>query len=230
MRKTLTVLLIAGTAMACRGRSSSVQRTQQQYDVVQEGQASGATGTINAPGDVRPPVATQTNVDTTTNFTLPGATASNGAAPGSVATTLPPAGMTAGLPGAAPAMPATPAPVSHSTARIQASTQQTAPSAQPATQPPAMTSASVPRQDTHRTNPPNKTDTTTQTTDTTATSTQAPPPTDTTATTDTTAKTDTTATTKPKEDKPKDEPKSPPTQTDTQAPPPPTQTDTVGGQ
>src|SRR5436309_14016611 len=104
--KTLMILLAISVA-ACGGRSRTMQRTQQQYDVVQEGQASGATSTINAPGEARPPTATQTAVDTTTNFTLPGATASNAAtqAPASVATTLPPARTTAGLPGVPRAPP-----------------------------------------------------------------------------------------------------------------------------
>jgi hypothetical protein len=77
MKKTLIYLAMAALLAGCRGGSSgSLQRKDQQnYDVVQEGQASGVTSTINAPGEaVPPPVAmTGTNADTTSNFTLPGA-------------------------------------------------------------------------------------------------------------------------------------------------------------
>ena len=53
------------------GRSGKMQRDQKQYQVVQEGSASGVTSTINGPGETAPPL-TNTNADTTTNFTLPG--------------------------------------------------------------------------------------------------------------------------------------------------------------
>jgi hypothetical protein len=59
------VVLIAGCS-----RSGKMQRGQQQYQTVQEGSASGVTSTINGPGETPAPV-TDTNADTTTNFTLP---------------------------------------------------------------------------------------------------------------------------------------------------------------
>jgi hypothetical protein len=71
MRNAMALVLIAAAALACRGRTAPAQRTQQQYDVVQEGQTTSATSTIDAPGEVRPPIATATNTDTTGSFTLP---------------------------------------------------------------------------------------------------------------------------------------------------------------
>lgn len=50
-------------------RQKDMQRGQPQYDVVEEGQTTGASSTINAPGEMPPP--STTTVDTTTNFTLP---------------------------------------------------------------------------------------------------------------------------------------------------------------
>jgi hypothetical protein len=91
MKKLTLVLLVAAAALACRGRSAPAQRTQQQYDVVQEGQSTSATSTIEAPGEVRPPIATATNTDTTGSFTLP-----TPAAP--VVTTTPPPRPTARRP------------------------------------------------------------------------------------------------------------------------------------
>jgi hypothetical protein len=66
------VLMIAAVMamMACHGNDKAV-RKDQQYDVVQEGQATGVTSTINAPGET-PPVTTATltgtGTDTTTAF------------------------------------------------------------------------------------------------------------------------------------------------------------------
>jgi hypothetical protein len=83
-------------AAASCGRSGKMQRDQQQYDVVQEGSATGVTSTINAPGENPPPPMTSstitgTNVDTTTAFTLPGTatTATTTQQPGTVAGTFP---------------------------------------------------------------------------------------------------------------------------------------------
>jgi hypothetical protein len=76
MKKTLIYLALALLpAIGCRGgKDESLQRQQQQYDTVQEGQTSSATSTIVAPGETAPPVAgmTNTNADTTTAFALPG--------------------------------------------------------------------------------------------------------------------------------------------------------------
>jgi len=91
--KTFLILVLAAMAVAC-GRNSSVQRSeQQQYDVVQEGSANGVTSTINSPGETAAPLTsstiTETNVDTTTNFTLPNtATTTSTEQPGTVASTL----------------------------------------------------------------------------------------------------------------------------------------------
>jgi len=69
IRKIPTLAALALVVFGC-SRSTKVERGQQQYDVVQEGSASGVTSTINGPGETKAPV-TDTNVDTTTNFTIP---------------------------------------------------------------------------------------------------------------------------------------------------------------
>jgi hypothetical protein len=68
-RKIPTLAALALLVFGC-SRSGKMQRDQKQYDVVQEGSASGVTSTINAPGETKPPV-TDTNADTTTAFTIP---------------------------------------------------------------------------------------------------------------------------------------------------------------
>jgi hypothetical protein len=87
------VLLMAAVlaALACHGSDNKAVRKDQQYDVVQEGDASGASSTINAPGEA-PPVAgaplTGTGADTTTNFnSTPGMMSSAGAPAGTLAGT-----------------------------------------------------------------------------------------------------------------------------------------------
>lgn len=69
-RKTLPILL-AIAVVACGGRDKGMKRGQQQYDVVEEGAASGVSSTINPLNEPAPPLATNTAIDTTTNFTLP---------------------------------------------------------------------------------------------------------------------------------------------------------------
>jgi len=69
IRKIPTLAALALLVFGC-SRSGKMQRDQKQYDVVQEGSASGVTSTINAPGETKPPL-TDTNVDTTTAFTIP---------------------------------------------------------------------------------------------------------------------------------------------------------------
>jgi hypothetical protein len=64
------VAIIVALALAACRRQDRAQRSQPNYEVVQEGSASGVTSTINGPGETTPPT-TDTNVDTTTNFTLP---------------------------------------------------------------------------------------------------------------------------------------------------------------
>ncbi|MDP9361240.1 MAG: hypothetical protein M3P29_07305 [Acidobacteriota bacterium] len=68
-RKIATLAVVVVLVAGC-SRSGKMQRGQEQYQVVQEGSASGVTSTINGPGETPVP-ATDTNVDTTTNFTLP---------------------------------------------------------------------------------------------------------------------------------------------------------------
>jgi hypothetical protein len=113
---TRKIALLAAVLMmvAACSRSANVQRGQQQYEVVQEGSASGVTSTINAPGDTKAPVLTDTNVDTTTNFTLPTNPAPLGTdtTGTSIAGSLPPVSATPSYPRAsAPSRPRTTAPV-----------------------------------------------------------------------------------------------------------------------
>lgn len=71
MKSTAFAVLAAGIALvACRDESS-LSKQQQQYEVVQEGVATGA----NTPLTSSVPPVTATGVDTTTAFQLPGATA-----------------------------------------------------------------------------------------------------------------------------------------------------------
>jgi hypothetical protein len=62
-------LIVAFAVLACRGQDQA-KRSTPNYQVVSEGSASGVTSTINGPGEKPAPV-TDTNADTTTNFTLP---------------------------------------------------------------------------------------------------------------------------------------------------------------
>src|SRR5712691_9545272 len=76
----------------CHRRAGRLHRKeQQQYEVVQEGQASGVASTINAPGETIPPPMTGTNADTTSNFTIPQVSTTSTAPtqPGTIAGTLP---------------------------------------------------------------------------------------------------------------------------------------------
>src|SRR5205823_4219388 len=104
--KIATIAVIAFLVFGC-GRSRQVQRNQQQYQTVQEGSASGVTSTINAPGETTPPL-TNTNVDTTTNFTLPTNPnpLGNDTAGGSMASAMP--SYPAGTPGMTTTRPRTP--------------------------------------------------------------------------------------------------------------------------
>src|SRR5438445_2361232 len=104
-RKIAILAAIAFLIFGC-GRSRKMQRTQQDYQTVQEGSASGVTSTINAPGETTPPL-TNTNVDTTTNFTLPTnpAPLGNDTAGGSMASSMP----------AYLGMPSRPRPSTHTT-------------------------------------------------------------------------------------------------------------------
>jgi hypothetical protein len=173
--KTKPVLFLAGAllALACRGNDGKAVRKDQQYDVVQEGQASGVTSTINGPGEPAPVASAPlsgTNADTTTNLALPTDSAGNVAQgqPGTLASTLPATGGAMATPAAPPAMPpagASPRP------RVVTSSPQPAP--RPMTSSSTVTPAARPApQQTHRT-PRAQPATDTQ---------AAPPPTDTTTT------------------------------------------------
>jgi hypothetical protein len=102
-QKIATLAAIGLLVFGC-SRSGKMQRKQQDYQAVQEGSASGVTSTINAPGETTPPM-TNTNVDTTTNLTLPTnpAPLGNDTAGGSMASGMPTApAYPAGTPGLPP--------------------------------------------------------------------------------------------------------------------------------
>jgi len=183
--KQLALLALLAFGLAC-GRSGKMNRNQDNYDVVNEGTATGVTSTINAPGETPPPL-TATNVDTTTAFTLPQMeTATTGTVPpgtiaGSLPTTTAPIYSNNTPPPRPRPRPApTPQPVTPEP-------QPTQPAPQPAPQPPTDTAT-----------PPPPTDTSATATDTTGTAEKkkpvpptatAPPPPPTTSaptTTDTT--------------------------------------------
>ncbi|HEV7572961.1 MAG TPA: hypothetical protein VGQ21_15790 [Thermoanaerobaculia bacterium] len=200
-QKIATSACIAFLAFGC-SRSGKVQRNQQQYQTVQEGSASGVTSTINGPGETAPPL-TNTNVDTTTNLTLPinPNPLGNTTAAGSMASAMPPSAP-AGTPGMTP--PARP---------------RTSPRPAPAANAPVVTDtigSTTPAMPRERAPQPQRRDR--PQTDTAATDTMStmPPPTD-------TAMTDTTSTNTKKKDDGKNKDSDPP------PPPPPTATDTRGG-
>jgi hypothetical protein len=89
MIRKMTILLMCAAFAAGCGRSQSAKRAEQNYQVVQEGQAAGVTSTINGPGEIPPPM-TDTAIDTTTNFTLDNpAPLGTSTMPGTVAGTFP---------------------------------------------------------------------------------------------------------------------------------------------
>ena len=151
MKNRLTMTIVAALLVAaCHGRTKSVQREQQQYNVVQEGQSSGVTSTISAPGELPP--LTATNADTTSNFTLaPNIDGTGTLPPGTIAGTMPP------MPSYPPYPTTAPRPAPR-------------PQPPPVTEPqPQMSSAPPPTDTTNRTSttgttstapPPPKTDTT----------------------------------------------------------------------
>jgi hypothetical protein len=162
--KTILHLGVAALLLAGCHRDGSMQREQKQYEVVQEGAASGVTSTINAPGETPAPI-TNTNADTTTAFAGfgNGAPMATTPAPGSLGGTLPPPDYSREGGSSAPPRPA---PV----ARVQRPQQQRE-------APPPMTSAQPappPASEDHDTStapPPPP-----QQTDTTKTTTEAPEP------------------------------------------------------
>src|SRR5947209_7796095 len=83
------VLLALVLSAACHRGASTMQREQKNYQVVPEGQASGVSSTINAPGETAAPM-TNTSADTTSNFTLaPNVDTTGTVPPGTIAGTLP---------------------------------------------------------------------------------------------------------------------------------------------
>lgn len=73
MKRTFGAVVVLLAAAACA--RDGVDAKPRDYEVVQEGSASGVTTTIQGPGEALPPI-TGTNADTTTAFTLsPDATA-----------------------------------------------------------------------------------------------------------------------------------------------------------
>src|SRR3954471_23789283 len=114
MENRIKVALLAlALSAACHRGSSTMQREQKNYNVVSEGQASGVSSTINAPGETAAPM-TNTSADTTSNFTLaPNVDTTGTVPPGTIAGTLP---TTTAMPGTA--MPA-PMPRPTTTTTIQ---------------------------------------------------------------------------------------------------------------
>lgn len=114
MKDKLIVVIVAAGLLAGCGRSAAARRNAQEYEVVQEGSAAGVTATIHGPGETVPPI-TDTNVDTTTAFTLnPNAAATAPTAttqPGTIAGTLPPPMPSAPPPMTSAPIPAAPRPV-----------------------------------------------------------------------------------------------------------------------
>lgn len=159
LKLALAVLVLAA---ACHRGAATMQREQKNYQVVPEGQASGVSSTINAPGEVPPPM-TNTSADTTSNFTLAPNVDTTGTAPGTIAGTLPP-----------PA-PTNPAPVRTMTPAQPQQSRVVITNTNPQPAPPPRTK----RPPSDEPAPPSQTDTTstsTEQTDTTATDDQAPPP------------------------------------------------------
>jgi hypothetical protein len=169
-RKTTILLICAALAAGCH-RTQTARRGDPNYQVVEEGQASGVTSTINAPGETPPPL-TDTAMDTTTNFTLPDNPAPLG--------TQPPSTVAGSLPTyTPPPRPVTPPPMSSGAVRPQ-------PQPQPQSQQPpptdtAVTDEVLPPTDTASKGEQKKegehTDTTKTDTTSSTTTTNPPPPT-----------------------------------------------------
>jgi hypothetical protein len=69
MTSRLFPLIVALAIVGCRAQDQA-QRSKPNYQVVAEGSANGVTSTMNGPGETSA-LVTDTNADTTTNFTLP---------------------------------------------------------------------------------------------------------------------------------------------------------------
>ncbi|MEK6373769.1 MAG: hypothetical protein AABO58_13865 [Acidobacteriota bacterium] len=168
-RQTAILLICAALAAGCH-RTQTARRGSENYQVVEEGQASGVTSTINAPGETPPPL-TDTAFDTTTNFTLPDNPAPLGTLPpNTVAGTLP---TYTSYPTAPPRpKPVAPPPMSSGTVQQPQPQPQ-----QPSPTDTAVTDEVLPPTDTAASPPPEKKKEGEQTdTSTTTTTTATPPP------------------------------------------------------
>ena len=100
--RMMSVLTCVILASGCRQSEKSLQRQQQQYDVVQEGASGTVTSSLGegttTTATTVVSASTGTGVDTTTNFTLGNLTATGSTPPGSVGGTLPLTGSFAGAP------------------------------------------------------------------------------------------------------------------------------------
>lgn len=101
MKKSVILLLVIALGLtSCR--QNKLRRDQRQYEVVEEGSASGVTSTISALGETPPPplpALSGTNADTTTSFTITGTTATSPEQPGTIAGTMPQGDVSVGYPG-----------------------------------------------------------------------------------------------------------------------------------
>ena len=198
IRNGALVVLVCMAVAGCSDKKSNLQREQQQYNVVQEGQASGVTGTLQVPGEVAPTQTaygmTATNADTTSAFTLSGGavTTDTTSTAGSLGATLPASGGGGNFGSYTP--PPRPRPVTPRQAETPVETNPPQPSS------PAPAPAPTPQPATDTSNPAPAPPTTT---------TQTPPPSD-------ENKSD-----QKQPDQPEPQPQPPP-------PPPPTTTDTRG--
>lgn len=209
--KLIFPLIFVVFGVACGGDDGARRGSQQSYEVVQEGSASGVTSTIQGPGETLPPL-TGTNADTTTAFSID----PNAVAGAPVAQQTP--GTLAG------AMPSYPPPMTSSTTRPPVNYTPPAQQAQPVTrmpssQPRTQPAPSYPPQQEPAQQPPPATDTTVTTQPPTNT---APPP---------------TQTAPQQQPQPKEQPKPQQQQEaepeeeeeeEAEEPPPPTTTDTRG--
>lgn len=102
--KLIFPLIFVVFGVACGGDDGARRGSQQSYEVVQEGSASGVTSTIQGPGETLPPL-TGTNADTTTAFSIDPNVVAGAPAPQQTPGTL------------AGAMPSYPPPMTSSTTR-----------------------------------------------------------------------------------------------------------------
>jgi hypothetical protein len=122
--KLIYPLIFVVFGVACGGDDGVRRGSQQGYEVVQEGSASGVTSTIQGPGETLPPL-TGTNADTTTAFSIDPNAVAGAPAPQQTPGTL------------AGAMPSYPPPMTSSTTRPPVNYTPPAQQAQPVTRMPS---------------------------------------------------------------------------------------------